>query len=229
MPSAADLLRGQRYELSAGQFGEEMPPPPPPDNLPSRQQAPPMESGPSYASLLAETRAEAPAPPAAAIAPQSAPPDQPFQRPRPGMPDWMTPERKAMYESSKKAAQNYRNLVEARRSKRKMGREYDKMYHQLQQAMGAADDLDALQKTYPHMFPPDDPRTMAMKRQQLQHFEKVQRLNAQIREMLQKHGVKIDGKKPLPESPFGGTDEDDRMFDQQMFEGFADAMTTPYQ
>lgn len=228
MPTAADLLRGERYQLEVGQFPENGMGAPPM----APAQAAPAQSGPSYAALLAESQQGAAPPPATAMAPAQGAPasaEQPYQRPRPGMPEWMTPERKAMYESSKKAAQNYRALVEARRTKRKMAGEYNKMYNQLQQAMGAADDLDALQKTYPHMFPADDPRTMAMKRQQLQHFEKVQRLNGQIREMLQKHGVKIDGKKPLPENPFGGTDDDDRQFDQQMFEGFADAMTTPYQ
>lgn len=228
MPSAAELLRGQRYQLDAGQYGqgaagEEAPMSAQPEPAPAPQ------AGPSYASLLAEAQSAPPsAPPAASTGPAQA--GQPMQqRPRPGMPEWMTPERKAMYESSKKAAQNYRALVEARRTKRKMAGEYSKMYNQLQQAMGAADDLDALQKTYPHMFPADDPRTMAMKRQQLSHFEKVQRLNGQIRDMLQKHGIKMDGKRPLPENPFGGTEEDDKQFDQQVYEGFADAMTTPYQ
>lgn len=232
MPSAVDLLRGERYQIPAGDYADE-------EQLRPSMSAPPMaqpsQPAPSYASLLAESgqgaapQGQPPMPSAGAIAPSQAPAGQPAQRPRPWMPEWMTPERKAMYESSKRAADNYRSLVEARRAKRKMGREYDKMYNQLQQAMGAADDLEALQKTYPHMFPADDPRTMAMKRQQLHHFEKVQRLNEQIRGMLQKHGVKIDGKKPLPENPFGASEEDDKQFDQQMYEGFADALTSPYQ
>jgi hypothetical protein len=148
---------------------------------------------------------------------------------QPGSPEWMTPERKKMYERAKRAATNYRAAVDARRQKRKQSSEYGKLYNQMQAERGKVDQIENMMSTYKDMFRPDDPRTEHMIRQQMQHFETAERLTNDLRRRLQKQGIKLGPKDNLPEDPWGGGG-DDEQFDRFIMQGYNEAlMSDPYQ
>lgn len=152
-------------------------------------------------------------------------PDQQMNgQPQQGMPDYMTPERKAMYDRAKKAAQNYSKAVASRRQRRKADREYSKLYNEFERERGKIENLEALQKNYPELFRSDDPKTLGMIKQQMSHFESAERAKQRLMQMLKKHGVKVDQKSNLPDSLFGGGDDADDQFDQFVGQGYRDAM-----
>lgn len=242
MASALQLLRGEQYEIPTSY----QPPAdigmgrtaPMPESRPAM--GPPEQAEPSYAQLLAETGApthempmERPAPNALALAHPVADRGQMAQpsmaQPKAGQPEWMTPERRRMYEKAKQAAKNYRSAVETRRQKRKQSSEYSKLYHQMQAERGKVDQIENMMSTYKDLFRPDDPRTEGLIRKQMEHFESAERLTNDLRRRLQKYGVKIGPKDQLPEDPFGN-DHGDEQFDQFIREGFNDALLAdPYQ
>jgi len=244
---ALQLLRGERYEINPGEeYGGSAMPPQPGLTIPTVSEGPPAGGGMSPAEALAMRGGGAEPMPGAM--PEAMPmdresgpdpsmvhsvaarPDQMMgqpTKPRAGGPDWMTPERRAMYEKTKRAAQNYRKAVDSRRMRRKQAREYSKLYNDLNRHVGAMEDLENLQKTYPELYPPDDPRTLALVREQAKRFEQAERAKNELRSRLQKYGVKIGPKDPLPEDPWGG-DDGDEQFDRFIQSGFMDALTTPY-
>lgn len=234
MASALQLLRGERYELEPSYRGNGTPMGQP---MSSGQSAPAMvpdqPQQPSYAQLLAGDEMQGgdmPMEPQGSVAisqPVAARPEQ-AQQPMAGGPDWMTPERKRMYEKAKRAATNYRMAVDARRQKRKQSREYGTLYNQMQNERGKVDQIENMMTTYKDLFRPDDPRTESMIRQQMQHFETAERLKNDLRRRLQKAGVKIGPKDTLPEDPWGG-DDGDEQFDRFIMQGYNDAlMSDPY-
>lgn len=233
MPTPLQLIRGERYEIEPSYQGDGRMPSPSPQAM-GPAGGPATEAEPSYAQLLAETGGQGmpPGPEARALAPQhaSAMPvanqGQPMpSQSGPGQPDWMTPERKRMYEKAKRAAQNYRMAVDARRQKRRQSSEYGKLYHQMQAERGKVDQIENMMTTYKDMFRPDDPRTEHMIRQQMQHFETAERLTNDLRRRLQKQGIKLGPKDNLPEDPWGA-DGGDEQFDQFIMQGYNEALMT---
>ena len=190
----------------------------------------PPAGGPA-ASLAPRGPAQAmstPDPTAQPLAASPAQPTQPAQPAKSPYPEWMSPEQQKMFDKAKRAAQNYRKAVDQRRTKRKQGNEYRKLYNQMEREVGMAEDLDKMQSTYPDLFPADDPRTLGLVRTQAKHVEAAERLRTQLRQHLKKLGVPVGDKDPLPEDPFNTGDDEDKQFDSMIQRGFVDSMMTPY-
>lgn len=177
-----------------------------------------LQPGETVSKYLVPQEA-ASAPPAAVPAPAAAG----------ATPEWVTPERQRMMDKARSAAQNYRRAVDQRRLKRKQAKDYSKLYNQYEKSIGVAEDLENLQRTYPELYPADDPRTLGLVRAQAKHVETAERLRQQLRQNLRRAGIQLGDKDPIPDNPFGDTDEDDRRFDSQIQQGYIEAMTSPYE
>lgn len=220
----AQLLRGERYEITPGYQGEPAPsqasPPAPPM---SDDRAPAASPQPSYASLLAESRPQPrPSQPAPADAAMLAPQAAASAPQESADPPWMNPRRKAMYEKAKAAYSSYQQAVDQRRKIRKQSREYNTLYNQMQAEKGKADQIESMMTNYKDIFRPEDPRTLSMIKQQMGHFENSERIRGELHRKLQKFGVKVNPKADLPEDPFG--DAGDEQFDQFIRDGYNDAL-----
>ncbi len=193
-----------------------------------------VKAGPVGARYLGIPSIAAPAladSPAAALAGPAMPtaPQAPAQPAKAAQPEWMTPGRQQMMEKAKRAARNYKQAVEQRRLKRKQQQEYSKLYNQFERQIGIAEDLDNMQQHYADLYPPDDPRTLGLVRAQAKHVEAAERLKQQLRQQLKKYGIALGDKDPLPDNPFGATEDDDQRFDSMMQQGYLDALMTPYE
>lgn len=209
MQTNAQLLRGERYEIVPG-YQQGSPDPSPAMAPMAATPAPAPQQAPSDAALLASPQA-------------SAAPSQPMAAEDTSTgPAWMTPRRKAMYEKAKAAYRNYQQAVDQRRKVRKQSREYNALYNQMQSEKGKADQLENMMTNYKDLFRPDDPRTLQMIKQQMQHFETSERLRGDLHKRLQKYGIKSDPRADLPEDPFG--DAGDEQFDQMIRDGYSDAL-----
>lgn len=231
MPSNVELLRGGRYayepmgvQSEGGGMGAPMPNPAPPSASP----------GTSYAALLAESRQSAP--------PQAVPPSTVRAMPPAGSrmapsraaanpgndtADWMDAEQKQMYEDALAAYSNYHDAVAKRRSSRKQSREYERLYHQYKNETGQLDTMNNMLKKYPKMFPKDDAGTVSFHRERIKRSEKARRIQDNLRQLLQKKGVKIGPDDELPEDPFGEAG-DDEGFDNFIKEGYMESRLSPY-
>lgn len=220
MANALQLLRGEQYELPTGQFGQ--PGPQSGGGSPAMALAgpPPMPAGQPMAQPVAET------PPMEAESDMGMQPEAPTAKPRPGMPEWMTPERKAMYERAKRAAGNYRKAVDKRRTMRKHAKQYSQMYNKHHQLRESIATMENMLQTYPELFRQDDPRYLNMTRDMTKRFEESEALKGQMQDYLKRYGVKLGKDGALPEDPFGEAGDD--QFDQFIQQGYTDAMMSPY-
>lgn len=182
-----------------------------------------VQPGPVGAQALAAQAPDMPATPEAA--PAASPAQTMAQPAAASSPSQWTPERKAFADKANAAGRNYRRAVEARRAQRKQVGDYQKLKSQLEASAGNLADLKHMQDTYTDVYTPDSPATMAMQKQQIHHFEKVQRLRDQLTQKAQQlnkqFGLKLDKNGGLDEN---GLDAGDQQFDDFMKEGYMDAL-----
>lgn len=137
-----------------------------------------------------------------------------------------TDERKAFAAQANAAGRNYQKAVEQRRALRQGQRDYSKIKNQLDASASSLSDLKHMQDTYKDIYTPDSPATMALTKQQIHHFEKVQRLREQLTQkaqhLNQRFGLKLDKHGGLADESMGDDGNDE--FDRMIQEGHTDAM-----
>jgi hypothetical protein len=140
-----------------------------------------------------------------------------------------TPERKAFADKIHATARAYKQAVEGRRLQRQEKSAYGKLKHQLDASAGTLADLKSMEDTYQDIYTPDSPATMALQRQQMHHFEKVQRLrqelNRKAQQLNKQFGMKL-GKHGGLEDEDSLAEAGDAQFDDEIRQGYIDALTT---
>jgi hypothetical protein len=200
-PSPAPLNDPEAYQVQPGPVGAQLlAANPPPAAMPA---TPPPAAGP-----------------AAALAQPQAPP----------VASKWTPERKAFADKVNATARRYRATVEARRTQRQAISAYSKLHNQLEGAAGSLKDLQEMESTYKDIYTPDSPATLAIQKQQAQHFQKVQRL----RDELIKRAAALNKQFGIPLEKNGTLqnvdqylESSDNQFDSEAKDVLMDAYTTP--
>jgi len=196
-------------------------PAPAPLNDPEAYQ---VQPGPVGAQALAAQAPPEPATPPQAPAAALAQPAQ-----APVASKW-TPERKAFADKVNATARRYRATVEARRAQRQALSGYTKLHNQLEGAAGSLQDLKEMEDTYKDIYTQDSPATLAIQKQQAQHFQKVQRL----RDELVKRAAALNKQFGIPLEKNGTLknvdqylEQGDSQFDTEAKDVLLDALTTP--
>jgi hypothetical protein len=175
-----------------------------------------VEPGPTGAQWLAHAD---PAP-----MPTAASPAETMAQPAASPP--MDP-RRAFRKKVNETARAYKQSVEARRAQRKALSAYSKLKGQLESSAGTLSDLNTMETSYPEVYAPDSPATMALQKHKITHFEKAQRL----REQLNKQAQQLHQQFGLPLGKNGGLAEEDNLadagdaqFDDEIKQGYIEAL-----
>lgn len=171
-----------------------------------------------------------PGPTGAKYLPQEAPPVQPTQGPQQAPPadDYWTEERKAFARKIYNTASQYGKMVQQRRQKRSVAKEYNHLKSQLDKEAGTYTDLKNMQEEYGALYGVDasgepNPHAIALQRQQAKHLQAITRLQAELRKKAQdankKYGIPLDKSGGLMLDDDGA---DDQQFDRFVQQGAID-------